>query len=414
MHNVKTIAPSKFTNYPVLFSQQDLATFDQRCGCPVCEAKPNHTKTALEIGAADWDEVIKVQQCQKCGHIYYHNSPSEAWMLDYYSKDWMKQSDAEKLTEPKPIKPAYKMVDLLKDIQLMSYKNPAIFDVGCGPAILLKGLKESGYDNLFGCEQSPNRHQIASHEFGDNIYNGGYQDVEKDQKYDLIYSNHVLEHIYDPRHFMKWCENHLSDNGSIAIFVPNAEYESVFGQAFFLPHLHSFTYQSLKALGEAFGFSVKFWTGCRHDEIGVIYTKKRKLDANLFLPAEEMTNHSIDDLFDRLQGPWKEKSQDFHHPVTLTYHIPNMIPSEKTVWRSYVRLDGLSVIYIKAIRSVSSLAYKLKLSFFVRHLPLLLKLISKPDYDVKNVGYITFYNSNQNSQSIPRVFHKDQAFLLFK
>lgn len=413
MNEILEIAPSKFTNYPVELSESEVADFDVRTSCPVCDSKKQIT--ALEIGEDHWDKVIKICQCEDCSHIYYGSSPSQQWMLNYYQNEWMQDSDSNKAEKSIAIKPMYKLADLLAKLEVTPVENPKIFDVGVGGGVLLKGLKARGYNLLHGCEQSSTRYKIVSREFGDTIFNTGYESVKTQETFDIIHSNHVLEHIFDPADYLRWCDAHLSDSGAIVTFVPNAEYESVFGQAFFLPHIHSFTYQSLDAMGKRLGYKTSFWKGCREDEICAIFTRDDKYSSlSDFVRLSEIATKSSEDLLQRLQGPWLEKPANENKPITLTYHIPNLVPSKVTVWRSYARLNRFSALYIKGLREIVRMCHKMQFSLAVRRLPLLLKLISSEEHQVKTLGYITFVKDSSSENAVPRVSYKNKAILMMK
>ena len=76
-------------------------------------------------------------------------------------------------------------------------------------------------------------------------------------KFNCIAMFHVLEHFYDPNHALQTCRDLLSDNGLLAIVVPNIlkPYRSLDRYFLRYVHLSNFSPFTLAAMLEKHGFS---------------------------------------------------------------------------------------------------------------------------------------------------------------
>ena len=176
-----------------------------------------------------------------------------------YQNLWNKARRERLDSTPKlPTSVRRKISQILSDLKLPKGLT-RILDVGCGSGSMLAGLQEAGYTNIYGLEQSKYRVMLSEKRFPGRIFGGGYASHEPRQKYDVIYCNHVLEHIFRPSDYIRWVNENLSENGVAIICVPNQEWEQVVNQMFFLPHLHSMAAFSLVKLADLSGFSVRFW-----------------------------------------------------------------------------------------------------------------------------------------------------------
>jgi len=93
-------------------------------------------------------------------------------------------------------------------------------DVGCHTGLLLDALRERGFET-WGVERSPAAliAQQAGHQVLHCDLEG--QPVELDQRFELITSTHVLEHLRTPVRVLKWIAEHLTQDGRAVIEVPN-------------------------------------------------------------------------------------------------------------------------------------------------------------------------------------------------
>lgn len=112
-----------------------------------------------------------------------------------------------------------------------------VLEVGCGSGVLMGLLKErfpqlqcegvEPFGDGFAAIESINHHIRRQ---GIAIARMGYEQLQPDAPYDVIYSVNVFEHLQDWRHFLRFVKQHLAPNGVCVILCPNYgfPYESHF------------------------------------------------------------------------------------------------------------------------------------------------------------------------------------------
>lgn len=97
-------------------------------------------------------------------------------------------------------------------------KNSRIIDIGCGPGILIKQLKDYGYkvEGIDLCKRFVN----YANKKGIKVHNKDFLKA-KPEKYDCIIATDFLEHATDIEEIIRKMKNMLSKNGLIIIQGPN-------------------------------------------------------------------------------------------------------------------------------------------------------------------------------------------------
>jgi 2-polyprenyl-3-methyl-5-hydroxy-6-metoxy-1,4-benzoquinol methylase len=95
-----------------------------------------------------------------------------------------------------------------------------ILDIGCGTGYLLHLLKQEGH-TVQGLEPGLQA-KIGIEKYQIPIIMDFFPSSSLNEKYDLIISNLVLEHIVEPEKFLGSIKQHLNENGTVILGVPNA------------------------------------------------------------------------------------------------------------------------------------------------------------------------------------------------
>lgn len=133
-------------------------------------------------------------------------------------------------------------------------QSPArILDFGSGAGVFLARAKAEGHEVL-GIEPGKQFAAYASDEFGIDVINEGWEEVELSTKFDVITAVEVLEHLRHPVRALTWLGQLLADDGVIYITVPNLTPSSkeTF-RRFHFAHLYNFTPATLLLAGAAAG-----------------------------------------------------------------------------------------------------------------------------------------------------------------
>ena len=218
-------------------------------------------------------------QCQKCGTLVSQSGISTEQTIvkndqeDFYGKKYwfshmnelgfpdIHQRSRQDLSE----RCVYWLNTLLK------YKLPParVIELGCAHGGLVGLMKWTGF-NAMGSEMSPWVVSFAAKAFDIPMLLGKIEDqkfdFEKEEKFDAIILNDVLEHLPDPLGTMEYCASLLKEDGIFIIQMPcypeNKTYEEMINNNdIFIEqmksdeHLHLFSKNSAKELLNRIGFN---------------------------------------------------------------------------------------------------------------------------------------------------------------
>lgn len=137
-------------------------------------------------------------------------------------------------------------------------KGKTLLEIGVGSGSFLayaylKGLR------VMGCDLSSAICRNVEKRFNLPMFNGPIVNLPKEQIFDVIVMNHVLEHVNDPLRFLEDVKSHLNHNSMVHVSVPNVgSWEAKLpGWASYEPyHLLYFTPDTLCQTLERAGFKV--------------------------------------------------------------------------------------------------------------------------------------------------------------
>ena len=132
-----------------------------------------------------------------------------------------------------------------------------ILEIGAGTGIHLIMFDKMGYI-VTGVEPDPISANFINQklEHGRCI-NGFIEDIKLNEKFNVVFLYHVVEHIEDPRALLKKCHDFLEDGGIIIIAVPDCENpENLSKSIENTYHLWHFSQNSLKKLTTKLGYKI--------------------------------------------------------------------------------------------------------------------------------------------------------------
>ncbi|MGV8879830.1 MAG: class I SAM-dependent methyltransferase [Sphingobacteriaceae bacterium] len=163
---------------------------------------------------------------------------------------------------------------------LKDYPQAKILDLGCGNGALVSWLLEKGFD-AYGTDASEKGIRIASEKHPGRFY---IQDLSRDHlpdelreiSFDVVISTEVIEHLYDPRTFIRFCKQLFRNksNGCLLISTPYHGYLKNLALSLFNHwdqhlnplwdggHIKMWSKKTLIKLLEEEGFQVTAFYGC--------------------------------------------------------------------------------------------------------------------------------------------------------
>ena len=165
----------------------------------------------------------------------------------------------------------YKIAQKHHLIQQAGYAKPcaSLLDVGCGEGFVMKWFHDKGHPVL-GLDFSDAGVESMNPSVKDLVQTGDVfqaidTKVDAGEQYDILWLQHVLEHVLDPLHLLQSLTSLVSENGVMLITVPNDGselQEMLFARGdvdkrswIALPdHMSYFTAESLRTTVEATGW----------------------------------------------------------------------------------------------------------------------------------------------------------------
>ena len=226
-----------------------------RNNCPLCE---NSDLQIKEKETELWmiPSPGKIAMCKGCGFRFVVNPKEEFITLEHYDPEEYHHHHGDKRVHFR------KRCDELWRLA----PGGKLLDIGCAQGQFLEVAREVGFD-AYGVEPSEYAASVAKNK-GLNVLHGFVSDLP-DSEYDVVHSNHVLEHVPDPVAFMKDAARVLKPEGFACIEAPN-EFDNlpyilnrimgtVKARSIFSPHINFFDIRSLRNLFAETGLRVFRW-----------------------------------------------------------------------------------------------------------------------------------------------------------
>jgi SAM-dependent methyltransferase len=144
-----------------------------------------------------------------------------------------------------------------KAIEVISGAPGDVLEVGCGRGYFLQRVDELGI-RAAGLEL--NREAIAAKVTKADVWNETIEvfRARSSERFSVVCSFQVLEHVVDPAGFIKDCASLLKPGGYLIFSTPNHDFAAHASDPFDMPphHMNHFTAESFKKIGEVLGLAV--------------------------------------------------------------------------------------------------------------------------------------------------------------
>lgn len=256
-------------------------------GCPLCKKPSNNLLTEkLRRGEG------KVFFCESCKHGFLDLKP-KIDMKKYYSEEYRKEYSNRADVSSTNAQEIFDVYNQYQDSRLEIIrpalnKNKSLLEVGISSGQFVDHIKNE-VNIINGIELDKDCCDYVNNIIGiETDYNYLPESKFKENKYDLVCSFQVMEHVPDPTSFLHELINATESNGKIFIEVPNLHdpllnvwnndaYKDFYYHS---AHLHYFTEESL--------LKVALEAGLKPDMVEFEYTQ----DYNLLNHLNWITNNA--------------------------------------------------------------------------------------------------------------------------
>jgi 2-polyprenyl-3-methyl-5-hydroxy-6-metoxy-1,4-benzoquinol methylase/ribosomal protein S27E len=229
-------------------------------GCPACESKDYKKKYSKST--------LTFVECSYCQTIFTNPRPTDK-VLSYFYKDSVNYAywnthifpASEQVRREKIFVPRVDKVEMF--CKKYSIPMNSLLEVGAGFGTFCLELKKRNiFEKVVAVEPTPSLAETCRQKvlevIEDVIENISFKEEEK---FDVIVSFEVIEHLYCPKDFIVKCSNLLKNGGLLILTCPNGQGFDfiVLGEKcnnLDYQHLNYFNPKSLKLLLENSGFEV--------------------------------------------------------------------------------------------------------------------------------------------------------------
>jgi 2-polyprenyl-3-methyl-5-hydroxy-6-metoxy-1,4-benzoquinol methylase len=182
--------------------------------CPICDSQRSQLWGTEYTG-------YRILKCRECGLRYL--DPAQRHAKEIYDENYF-DDKATRMIDPEKLLLVLKSdADSIAAIRLISAKakDPkiGILDIGTGRGSFLILCKLLGYNRLVGTDVTRTNAEFLN-SFGIALQIGDITELDLGQ-FDIVTFHHVLEHIPEPKRFLKHVSEILPSEGIGHLLVPN-------------------------------------------------------------------------------------------------------------------------------------------------------------------------------------------------
>jgi SAM-dependent methyltransferase len=221
-------------------------------GCNLCGST-----NSLNVCRTDrrWKRLLTVV-CEDCGLLRTDPMPTDAELEFYYRSQYRLEYQLAANGPPKShiVRSTRKAQDRVQLLKPWLKPGSRVLDLGCGTGEFLRLARDLGC-HVIGVEPGESYAEHARRTHGIDVLSEPWRALKFDQgSFDLITTNHVLEHLRDPVDAIAAMSWWLKDDGALYMAVPDMRpnHKPAF-ERFHFAHIHGFIPATLEAAARRHG-----------------------------------------------------------------------------------------------------------------------------------------------------------------
>ena len=209
---------------------------------------------------------LNSELCLNCGTVRINPYPDEESITDFYAHEYQymynRSSDSVAYFE----RQKQYGIKFLSLAESFLQKENWVLEIGCGAGGALVPFQNFGC-RVVGCDYDTRLLDYGKQNGLSDLYFGSLNDLNKhlpSVKAELIFMNHVFEHVENPLELLKGCKQKLNPSGKIIISVPDLikvdQFDFFKGNLlpmFHIAHKYNFTVEGLTILAGKAGLNCK-------------------------------------------------------------------------------------------------------------------------------------------------------------
>ena len=220
----------------------NLSAIGPGSGCPLCNSPGKFSYRGRDL-LFDGTEMYQYKECRKCAAVYQDPMPTAGEIRGFYPEGYsvyrktghIKHHSSMKLAVLhykygyKHLRTPFVFLLTAPVVSVFRYRESISFvqdssalDIGCGNGKFMRAMNSLGWQ-FEGVEFNPVAVDVCR-EAGLKVLHGDLQaGAYEDDSFDLITARHVIEHIPDPKNFVREIARILKKGGRVVIQTPNSK-----------------------------------------------------------------------------------------------------------------------------------------------------------------------------------------------
>ena len=206
-----------------------------------------------------------VNRCENCSFRFNDiiKTENNSNLSDYYKNEYWNSRFSNSKSKLRTI---LRKSDLLKfgymrarsHYEYVKKFGRSVLDVGAGEGLTSIYFSKKGFGVVAIEPDSKNVKTLKIKYPNIKVFQTNFEDLQLNEKFDIIIMSHVLEHVFDIEQFLISLKNLLTDKGILFIEVPNCSSKSDLERSIMQsPHLSHFTKKSLESLIRRTNFKIR-------------------------------------------------------------------------------------------------------------------------------------------------------------
>ena len=199
----------------------------KRVQCKICKSDAEKPAILKVVNPFHYSEYLTLYRCEDCGVFFFDPFQYPPYESDCgyknYAKFYVEQmAGIDFLIEPLIMLKVKNTIKLFT-ITMLKVKKRKFLDVGCGFGFAVKFAEEILDMRAVGVDPSYYG-KLGRQVLKVNIFNDYLENISElyEDRFDIVYSSEVIEHIPKPETFIELLSSYLSERGIMILTTPNA------------------------------------------------------------------------------------------------------------------------------------------------------------------------------------------------
>ncbi len=213
------------------------------------------TPVVQVVNADDARDYIEMAWCGTCDSLQYSVMPSKDWISNWYATNWDSGGTISDKLENR--RTTYRYLHRLTPF--IGNRKLRVLDIGAGYGEKIRPFALAGHE-VHCTEATPRRAEYLREYVTKNVYLGTLDNpavrdaLRKNGPFDLIFSYHVIEHIYGAKTELQILRDIAADDAVFYLAIPELYKEGLLSNIYSLEHISSFSRLGAKTLLKQAGF----------------------------------------------------------------------------------------------------------------------------------------------------------------